>query len=166
MISPEKQLRWDLHFLSLAMSHAKMSKDPSTRVGAVIVGPDLEIRSTGFNGFPRGVLDEEQRLSEKTIKHKLMVHAELNAILAAARIGIPIKGCSLYVSAIDHANVPWGGPPCIRCMVEIAQAGIIAVIGQPKNFIAPRWREDQGFPGMAEMIMSEAGINYREVGSI
>jgi dCMP deaminase len=166
MISPEKQLRWDLHFLSLAMSHARMSKDPSTRVGAIIVGPDLEIRSAGFNGFPRGVLDEELRLEQKHIKYKLMVHAELNAILAAARIGTPIKGCSLYVSAIDHEDTPWGGPPCIRCMVEIVQAGIVEVIGQPKNFIVPRWEEDQGFPGVVEIVMSEANITYREVGSI
>ena len=66
-MSPEKQLRWDLHFLSLAKAHAMMSKDPSTKVGAIIVGPDLEIRSTGFNGFPRGVIDEEQRLNHRII---------------------------------------------------------------------------------------------------
>ena len=166
MMSPEKQLRWDLHFLSLAVSHARMSKDPSTRVGAVIVGPDLEIRSVGFNGFPRGVEDSAERLEGKTIKYRLMVHAELNAILAAARIGIPIKGCSLYISAIDREEIPWGGPPCIRCLVEIAQAGITSIIGQPKNFIAPRWEEDQGFPSMASVIMAEANISYREVGSI
>jgi hypothetical protein len=87
-------VRWDHHFLRLCQDHARMSKDPSTRVGAVIVGPDGEIRSAGFNGFPRGILDSDDRLNDRETKLKLMVHGEMNAILAAARVGTPVKGCT------------------------------------------------------------------------
>lgn len=73
--------RWDVHFLDLAATHARMSKDPSTRVGSVIVGPDREIRSVGFNGFPRGIEDTYARLHDRDTKLKLVVHGEMNAML-------------------------------------------------------------------------------------
>ena len=81
--------RWDHHFLQLCLDHARMSKDPSMSVGAVIVGPDREIRSAGFNGFPRGIADTKERLSDRDVKLQLVVHAEMNAVLAAARVGVP-----------------------------------------------------------------------------
>lgn len=61
----QRRHRWDRHFLRLAAEHARMSKDPSTKVGAVIVGPDREIRSAGFNGFPRGIEDTDERLHDR-----------------------------------------------------------------------------------------------------
>jgi len=96
--------KWDLHFLSLSLSlsllpavccllSAKLSKDPNTQVGALIVGPDNEVRSTGYNGFPRGIADTDERLQDRDLKLKLIVHGEMNAILAAARVGIALKGC-------------------------------------------------------------------------
>ena len=84
--------RWDSHFVHLALAiAADMSKDPDTKVGAVIVGPDREIRSTGFNGLSRGITDTHERLTNKELKRELMVHAEINAILNAARIGVSVK---------------------------------------------------------------------------
>src|SRR6185436_10597230 len=83
-----KQDRWDRHFLQLCVDHARMSKDPSTRVGAVLVGPELVILASGFNGFPRGVKDTEERLNDRELKTRLVVHAEMNAVLAAARVGV------------------------------------------------------------------------------
>ncbi len=56
----------------MALLCASMSKDPRTRVGAVIVGSDLEVRSTGFNGFPRGVADTPERLQDKSTKLRLI----------------------------------------------------------------------------------------------
>ena len=53
--------KWDERFLELAKQIASWSKDPSTQVGCVVVGPDREIRSTGFNGLPRGIEDSEER---------------------------------------------------------------------------------------------------------
>ena len=52
---PAERLRRDRHFLELALKHSELSRDPETRVGAVIVGPDGEVRSMGYNRFPDGI---------------------------------------------------------------------------------------------------------------
>src|ERR1700743_389657 len=78
--------RWDRHFLRLALANCEMSKDPRTQVGSVIVGPDREIRSMGYNGLPRGIADSRERLHDRDLKLRLVVHGEMNAILNAARI--------------------------------------------------------------------------------
>jgi dCMP deaminase len=152
--------RWDRHFLRLCLENAAMSKDPSTQVGSVIIGPDREVRSAGFNGFPRGIADTAQRLQDRETKLKLIVHGEMNAILNAARVGIPLKGCTLYLIATDYTGATWGGPPCTRCAVEIIQAGITEIVSQPFKSIPSRWLDDIEF---ARGILAEAGIRYREV---
>ena len=134
---PTTSERWDRHFLQLALAHARMSKDPSTQVGAVIVGPDREIRSAGFNGFPRGIADTPERLANRDTKLELIVHGELNAITAAARVGIPLLGCTLYVAATDDTGLVWGGPPCTRCTVHVIQAGIRHVCSAPQKTSFP-----------------------------
>jgi dCMP deaminase len=151
--------KWDHHFLHLAKECARMSKDPSTKVGAVIAGPDREIRSTGFNGLPRGIADTEYRLTNRDLKLKLVVHAEMNAILNAARFGAPLKGCTLYLAASDDTGEVWGGPPCSRCVVEIIQAGISGIISYPKKTVPSRWHEDLM---LAAELLKEAGIKYEE----
>lgn len=152
--------RWDNHFLQLALETARISKDPSTRVGAVIVGPDREIRTSGFNGFPRGIADTPERLADRDTKLKLVVHGEMNAILNAARVGIPLKGCSLYLAATDDSGLIWGGPPCSRCTVEVIQAGIVEIISRPKKSVPSRWHLDLE---LSHELLVEAGIAYREV---
>ena len=109
--------KWDGRFLSLATHISGWSKDPSTKVGCVVVGPDREIRSTGFNGFPRGIADTDERLSDRDLKYPLICHAEENAIMHAARIGLALKDCTAYVT--------W--PPCTRCARSLIQAGISEV---------------------------------------
>ena len=124
--------KWDERFLELAKQIASWSKDPSTQVGCVVVGPDREIRSTGFNGLPRGIEDSEDRLNNREIKYPMICHAEENAIMHAARIGISLKDCTAYVT--------W--PPCTRCARSLIQAGISEVI-YPKAIDVPdRWIED------------------------
>ena len=152
--------RWDQHFLALAVEHARMSKDPSTRVGAVIVGRDKEILSTGFNGFPRGIADTAERLNDRDMKLRLIVHAEMNAILNAARNGTRLKGNILYLAATNETGEVWGGPPCTRCTVEIIQAGIAEIVSRPVKSVPSRWYDDIAF---AKTLLSEARINYREV---
>jgi len=152
--------RWDRHFLQLAVDHARMSKDPSTRVGAIIVGPDREIRSTGFNGFPRGIADTHERLHDRDTKLKLVVHGEMNAILNAARVGTPLKGCCLVLAATDNSGAVWGGPPCTRCTVEIIQAGITEILSWPQKAVPSKWHDDLA---LARTILEEAGIKYREI---
>lgn len=152
--------RWDNHFLELALACARMSKDPSTKVGAVIVGPDREIRSTGFNGFPRGIADTSERLADRDLKLKLIVHGEMNAILNAARMGISVKGCTLYVAATDKSGLVWGGPPCTRCTVETIQSGIAQIVSHPFKTAPSRWQDDLAF---AHGLLEEAGVGYREL---
>ena len=152
--------RWDNHFLRLCQDHARMSKDPQTKVGAVIVGPDREIRSAGFNGFPRGIWDSEERLNDRDTKLRLVVHAEMNAVLLAARVGIPLKGCTMYLAATDVSGDVWGGPPCVRCTVEVIQAGITQIVSYPKRAVPSKWHDDLA---LAESLLTEAGIAYREV---
>lgn len=160
MIDAAGQDRWDRHFLQLCVDTARMSKDPSTRVGSVIVGPDREIRSTGFNGFPRGVADTAERLHDRDMKLRLVVHGEMNAVLAAARVGVPLKGCTLYLAATDDSGMVWGGPPCTRCTVEIIQAGIAEIVSWPPKAVPSRWHADLE---VSRGLLSEAGITYREV---
>ncbi len=100
--------RWDHHFLDRCLLNARMSKDPRTQVGAIIVGPDREQRADGFNGFPRGIADTPERLNDRDIKMRLIVHAERNAICNAARIGVSIQGCTLYLAATDDTGMTWG----------------------------------------------------------
>ena len=123
---------WDKRFLQLAKHISEWSKDPSTQVGCVVVGPDRELRSTGFNGLPRGIEDNEQRLNNREIKYPLICHAEENAIMHAARIGMSLKDCTAYVT--------W--PPCTRCARSLIQAGISTIV-YPKDIEIPdRWMED------------------------
>ena len=142
--------KWDHRFIELANHIANWSKDPSTKVGCVIVGEDREIRSTGFNGFPRGIDDDEERLNDRNLKYPLICHAEENAIMHAARIGVSLKGSTAYVT--------W--PPCTRCARSLIQAGIVEVVYAGSDNIPERWVED--FTRSTNM-MKEAGIKLRNV---
>lgn len=124
--------KWDQRFLDLAAHIAEWSKDPSTKVGCVVVGPDREIRSTGFNGFPRGIEDTAERLADRELKYPLICHAEENAIMHAARVGVSLKGCTAYVT--------W--PPCTRCARSLVQAGVAAVVYPASREIPERWHAD------------------------
>ena len=124
--------KWDMRFLDLATHISEWSKDPSTKVGCVVVGPDREIRLTGFNGFPRGILDSDDRLTDRDLKYPLICHAEENAIMHAARIGLALKGCTAYVT--------W--PPCTRCARSLIQAGISEIVIPSGLEIPDRWKTD------------------------
>lgn len=150
--------KWDNHFLNLALAHAEMSKDPNTQVGAVIVGPDREIRSAGFNGLPRGIADTAERLGDRETKLRLIVHAEMNAVLAAARVGIPLLGCSMFIACTDDTGAVWGGPPCVRCTVEIIQSGITRIVARPMKPVS-KWAADLA---LAQDLLAEAGIEFSE----
>ena len=141
--------KWDQRFLNLAEHISGWSKDPSTKVGCVVVGEDREIRSTGFNGFPRGIADDSERLSDREKKYPLICHAEENAIMHAARIGLSLKGCTAYVT--------W--PPCTRCARSLIQAGVIEVVYPSGSEVPERWMSDFE---MSTQMMNEAGLNIRQ----
>lgn len=119
--------KWDLRFLDLAKFIAGWSKDPSTKVGAVIVDQFNRIVSVGYNGFPQDIIDDD-RLNDREIKYKIIVHGEINAILFANK---SLAGCTLY-------TVPF--EPCPRCASLIIQSGIKRVVA-PQN-TNKRWEED------------------------
>lgn len=122
---------WDQRFMALASNIGRWSKDRSRQVGCVIVGPDNEIRSSGFNGFPRGVLDDLDERHARPTKYLWTEHAERNAIYNAARAGIALKGCRLYV--------PWF--PCMDCARAIVQAGISELVALEPDMEDPQWGE-------------------------
>lgn len=107
--------KWDERFMELAMHVADWSKDPSTRVGSVIVAPDRRIVSLGYNGFPRGVIDSEERLNDRPTKYAFVAHAERNALDNA---DIAMRGCTLYVTL----------QPCSDCTKSIIQKGITKLV--------------------------------------
>lgn len=124
-----RMTRWQEYFLNIALINAQMSKDPNTGVGAVIVGVGNEILSTGFNGLPRYIEDSDERLNNRDVKHDLIIHAEMNAIISAARNGARIVGGRLYVMCYDKIEQKaWGTAPCVRCASHLIQAGISTVV--------------------------------------
>ncbi len=108
----------DAIYMTLAYVIARGSKDERTKIGAVVIGPDNEIRTTGYNGMPRGVDDDVRERHEKPEKRWWFEHAERNAVFNAARIGVSLKGCTMYTQ----------GTPCAECARAVIQAGITRVV--------------------------------------
>lgn len=117
--------KWIQRYLRLAREVSTWSKDPSTKVGAVIVGDNGQIIAQGYNGFPRGVEDNE-RLNDRPTKYSLVVHAERNALLNALYNGASVKGATMYVHGL---------PICNECAKSVIQAGISNVVydSEPKQ---------------------------------
>ena len=146
-------ISWDEYYIKMAEHIATKSKDPSTQVGCVIVGPDHEVRSTGFNGFPRGVVENTPTRWERPEKYEWVEHAERNAVYNAARVGVPLKGCTAYLN--------WEPHPCVNCAKAFIQAGIIEVVGPNIPFPSHSgtdWKFD-----ISCIMMDEAGVEYRGV---
>ena len=123
--------KWDERFLNLAEHVAQWSKDPSTKVGAVIVRIDRTIVSVGYNGFPRGIEDSENRLRNRELKYFLVVHAEVNAVINAHE---HLDGCTLYEwPPTNYA------PTCNECAKLIIQSGIHRVVGWKLKYDNNRW---------------------------
>lgn len=111
--------KWDERYLSLAKEVSTWSKDPSTQVGAITVGRKKEVLSQGFNGFPRGIDDTDERYNHRETKYQFVVHAEMNAIYNATYSGTSLDGATLYV---------YGLPICSECAKGIIQVGIKRVV--------------------------------------
>ena len=118
---------WDKRFLAMAELVAGWSKDPSTKVGAVIVDDRRRVVSVGYNGFPVGVSDDS-RLDIRETKYKIVVHAECNALLFAPK---DLTNCTIYT----HPFMP-----CPQCAGMIIQSGIGRVVSYESD--NGRWKED------------------------
>jgi dCMP deaminase len=133
--------KWDERFIELAKLVGSWSKDPSTQVGAVIVDTNNRIVSIGFNGFPKGVKDTEERLLDKDKKYAIVVHAEANALMFA---NSSVEGCTLYTYPFQ---------PCSRCAGLIIQSGIKRIVSISNN--NKNWEENFK---LSRQLFKESGI--------
>jgi dCMP deaminase len=124
---------------------AMKSNDPNTKVGAIITTKNNEIISTGYNGFPRGFNNTDDRWLREN-KYNYVEHAEKNAIYNAARIGVSTKDCTIYVNM----------KPCHECIKGIIQAGI-NLIYYDKNF-----PKKSSCNHITDEIVKEVGISVIE----
>lgn len=150
-------MNWDEYFIGMCLHVSKKSKDRSTKLGAVIVGDHNEVLSTGYNGFPRGINDEEESYHERPTKYLVTEHAERNAIFNAARHGIRLDGTRMYL--------PFNPIPCCRCTRAVIQSGIKEIIGTQIYFTGKGKFWDDELK-LAEQLLDQAGIERRiiEVG--
>ena len=135
--------KWDRRFLDLAQFVGAWSKDPSTKVGAVIVRPDRTVAALGYNGFPRGVLDHAERYADRNTKYAMVVHAESNTLLNSRE---SLEGYTLYVTPL---------PPCSQCAAAIIQRGIARVVIGQKSEVPKLWEEQFA---IADTMFREAGV--------
>lgn len=145
--SDMKPNKWDERFIDIADRIASWSKDPSTKVGAVIVRPNRTLVSVGYNGFPRGVADIYERYEDKETKYQMVVHAEINAILTAAE---ELRGYTLYVSPLH---------PCPQCAAAIIQTGIARVVSRESRRLD--WTERLK---VSRQMFEEAGVTLGILG--
>ena len=140
----KSKLKWVSRYFKIAELVSTWSKDPSSKVGAIIVGDKGQIISQGYNGFPRGVADTSERYNTREIKYKLVVHAEMNAILNALYNGSSVVGAAIYIHNL---------PVCQECAKAIIQAGISEVFIDTR--VNERWQEAWNF---SKMMFSECGV--------
>jgi dCMP deaminase len=150
------QERWDRRYLELAKYVANnWSRDPSTKVGAVVVNWKRQREFIGYNGFPPGVLDLPKRYENRELKYLLVSHAETNAIRKA---GMLARGATLYVYPA------FALPPCCNeCAKDAIHAGIREVVGYEPDMTDPRvlrWLESIK---ISQMMFTEAGITWRSL---
>lgn len=149
----------DQYYLNMCLQIADRSNDPSTKVGAIIVN-DSDY-CTGYNRFPLGIKDTSERWNDRDMKIKLVVHAEIAALIKAIKAKFRMDKSVLYMWAKDvKTGITWGGPPCIRCAVELIQAGIGEIRVPVHKGIPERWRDDLD---LSRSIILEAGIKYTEI---
>lgn len=121
--------KWDMRFLKLCKHISEWSHDPSTKVGSVIVRPNRQLVSIGFNGFAQDVDDSSKRYENREVKYDLIIHSEENAMIFADRD--KLEGACIYVYPFM---------PCSRCGAKLIQSGIKRVVSIKSD--NPRWVEN------------------------
>lgn len=138
---------WEDYFMELACKVSDRSKDPSTKVGCVVVTEDKVIAATGYNGIPRGVEDKWERM-QRPAKYLWTAHAEENAVSLAARVGAKLRNGTAFIT---HE-------PCARCARSLIQAGIKVVHVGPGTTSMP----EEEFE-VSRIMFQEAGVEvHRE----
>lgn len=146
----QSNVSWDKLFMQHVYLIASKSKDPRTKIGAVLV-KDGVIISEGYNGFARGVKDYEERYLDRELKYKFVVHGEANSVLNAVRHGVNTSGATCYTQ----------GVPCHDCMKTLLQAGVkeIVVHDQWPSHGGP-WAESAK---LSRQMCEEAGVTIRVI---
>ena len=143
----ERDNKWDNRFMNMAQMISTWSKDPSSQIGAVAVNNDRRILATGYNGFPRGIADTDERLNDRDEKYPRIIHAEMNVLMNALYNGVSLKDATIYV---------YGLPICPDCTKSVIQAGVKRVVLPYPIEVKGKWKqvwEDQSKP-----MFKEAGI--------
>jgi dCMP deaminase len=142
------EIKWDLRFLRLAQEIATWSKDPTTKVGCVIIDPERRIVGTGYNGFPKLVPDFKEYLEDKIEKRLRVIHAEMNAMQFSTG---KLEGSTLYCT--HH--------PCASCAGVIIQKGISRVV-VPKTIseLGPDWIKSVQ---VAQSMFTSANVEFEEM---
>jgi len=140
--------KWDSRFLKDAKEKASWSKDPSKKIGSVAVGKHKNILATGYNGFPRGITDSEERYNNREVKYQYVIHSEMNLIFNACLAGVSLEGATLYV---------YGLPVCSECAKGIIQVGITRVISMSQLDVSEKWVESNN---LTKEMFKEAGVEY------
>ena len=141
--------KWHERFIKLAHEVSEWSKDPSTKVGCVLV-KNKRVISTGYNGFPKNISDSFDRLMDREQKYEITVHAEVNAITTAALHGVSTEEATAYITF----------NPCSRCASVLINAGIDSVYVSTRNDIPTRWLENFI---LASNLLAEAGVEYHTI---
>lgn len=136
--------RWERRFIDMCRLIASWSKDPSTKVGAVIVDARRVVLGVGYNGFPRGVTDDPAHYDERLVKYKMIVHAEANAVLNS---GSSVRGACLVTLKF----------PCTECAKLLIQSGIAEIYTPAPS---GSWADDAVFS--TQMLLG-AGVVIHEV---
>ena|ERR1017187_6944669 len=141
-------MSWDEFFFRHVYLAALKSRDPRTKIGAVLVKDGIII-SEGMNGFPRKVLDLPERYADQETKYKFICHAENNAILNACRHGISTMGSICYTNSI----------PCCECAKSLIQSGVLEIVVHKQwPEMHEKWQESIK---ISKIMFKESGVKIR-----
>ena len=146
---PTLKGEWNCRYLKLAYEVGSWSKDPSKKIGAVAVGSKGQVLAQGYNGFPRGISHSADRLNNRELKYKYVVHAEMNLIYNASYNGVSLDGSTVYVTGL---------PVCSECAKGLIQVGVKQVIMPAQEDTPDKWV--QSFK-LSKELFEEAGVHWQ-----
>lgn len=139
----------DLEYLRIAKITATKSNDPSTKVGSLIVDGDNFV-SVGYNHFPDGVAETDERMLNRELKYEMIIHAEEDAIINAHKKMRRVEGATMYL---------YGLPCCSGCAKRIIQSGIKRLVYVNTKDVS-NWNESNK---ISQMMFDEVGLEVLEV---
>lgn len=135
----DKQKRYDIAYMNMALDWAKLSYANRKKVGALLVKNGMII-SDGFNGTPSGFDNKCEGDDKKTLWYVL--HAEANALMKVARSTQSAEGSTLYVTL----------SPCKECSKLIYQAGVERVV------YCNQYKDTEGID-----LLNKAGVKVEKI---